>query len=255
MFSSVQHSYSIRAMKTLGRIFIYAVLAAVGFGQTQDKIEWGEKFNSDGATLVLKEIGRTRIKNQTVVTYNAYASGLPKDVGYTLWTRLVGSKPQPVADAYINKDGLVVNVRADPARNIAEDPIDLKVFAGRGEPKLFGLIADDGQVRAFGEVVPFPIENKCGQCSISATMKMPNYFMVSIVVTGLQPREQFQVDEQSGNEASQTKATAESDGSYRSILMPVVKGQSSGTFRFNVNGKSCQVGVEAPWGQGSYVIQ
>jgi len=242
-------------MKSLGRILIYAVLAAVGFGQTQEKIEWGEKFNSDGATLVLKEIGRTRIKNQTVVTYNAYASGLPKDVEYTLWTKLVDREPRGVADAYINKDGLVVNVLADPARNIAEDPINLKVFAGRGEPKLFGLIANDGHVRAFGEVVPFPIENKSGQCSIFATMKMQNYFMVSIVVTGLQPREEFQIDQQSGNEAAQTKATAESDGSYRVILMPFVKGQSSGTFRFTVNGKSCLVGVEAPWGQGSYAIQ
>jgi hypothetical protein len=84
---------------------------------------------------------------------------------------------------------------------------------------------------------------------------MQNYFMVSIVVTGLQPREEFQIDQQSGNEAAQTKATAESDGSYRVILMPFVKGQSSGTFRFTVNGKSCLVGVEAPWGQGSYAIQ
>lgn len=242
-------------MKTIGRLFTLGVLAAVGFAQTQDKIEWGEKFNSDGATLILKEIGRTRIKNQTVITYNAFASGLPKDVDYTLWTRLVGSEPQAVADAYINKDGLVVNILADPARNIAEDPINIKVFAGLGEPKNFGLIANDGHVRAFGQVVPFPIENKAGQCSISATMSMPNYFMVSIVVTGLQPREEFQIDQQSGNEGAQTKATAEVDGSYRVILMPFVKGQSSGKVRFNVNGKSCRVGVEAPWGQGSYVIQ
>jgi hypothetical protein len=242
-------------MKTLERLFIYAILVAVSFGQTQDKIEWGEKFNSEGATLVLKESGRIRVKNQTVVAYNAFASGLPKDVEYTLWTRLVGSEPQAVADAYINKDGLVVSVLADPARNTAEDPINLKVFAGLGEPKEFGLIANDGHVRAFGQVVPFPIENKAGQCSISATMGMQNYFMVSIVVIGLQPREEFQIDQRSGNEAAQTKATAEADGSYRVLLFPFVKGQSSGKVRFNVNGKSCRVGVEAPWGQGSYVIQ
>jgi hypothetical protein len=242
-------------MKTIGGLFVFGVWAAVGFAQRQDKIEWGEKFNSDGATLVLKESGRIRVKNQTVITYNAFASGLPKDVEYTLWTRLVGSEPQCIADAYINKDGLVVNVLADPARNIAEDPIHIKVFAGRGEPKNFGLIANDGHVRAFGQVVPFPIESKAGQCSISATMGMPNYFMVSIVVAGLQPREDFQIDQQSGNEGAQTKATAEVDGSYRVILMPFVKGQSSGKVRFNVNGKSCQIGLKVPWSQGSYVIQ
>jgi hypothetical protein len=36
---------------------------------------------------------------------------------------LVGSDPQSVANAFINKDGLVVNVLADPAHGVAEDPI------------------------------------------------------------------------------------------------------------------------------------
>jgi hypothetical protein len=41
-----------------------------------------------------------------------FVSGLPKDVEYTLWTRLAGRDPQSVADALISKDGLVVNVLA-----------------------------------------------------------------------------------------------------------------------------------------------
>lgn len=78
---------------------------------------------------------------------------------------LVGSDPQSVANAFINKDGLVVNVLADPAHGVAEDPINLKVVAGRGEPKLFGVISDDGRFRVFAEVVPFPIEDSAGLVS------------------------------------------------------------------------------------------
>jgi len=218
-------------------------------------MEWGEKFNSNGATLVLKEAGRSRASGQTVITYKLFASGLPKDVEYTLWMRLVGANPQAVANAFINKDGLVVNAMSDPVHNVAEDPINLRLVAGRGEPKQFAVIANDGGYQVFGQVVPFPIEKTGGPCSISATMVGQNYSAVSIVVTGLQSKEEFQIDQRSGSEAGRAKATAAEDGTYRTLVFPFVKDQSSGKFKFGVTAKACAVGVEVPWGQGSYVIQ
>lgn len=242
-------------MKILIASFVCCVLSVVCLRQTTEKLEWGEKYNSDGATLLLKEIGRNRTNGQTVITYNLYVAGLPKDLEYTLWTRLVGNNPQAVADAFVNKDGLVVSVLSDPAHNVAEDPINLKVVAGRGEPKLFAVIANDGRYRVFGQVVPFPIENTNGPCRISATMTGQNYIGVLVVVTGLQPKEEFQIAQRSGSEAGQTTATAAEDGTYRTLVLPFVKGQSWGKLKFNVNAKACTVNVEVPWGQGSYAIQ
>ncbi len=218
-------------------------------------MDWGEKFNSTGATLAVKELGRSRVNGQTIVTYNLFVSGLPRDAEYTLWTKLVGGNPQAVADAFINKDGLVVNVLSDPAHNVAEDPINVRVVAGLGEPKQFAVVANDGRYRVFGEVVPFPIEKTDGPCSISATMTGANYQSVFVVVTGLQPKEEFQTIQQSGNEGGSSKATAAADGSFRSVLFPFVKGQPSGTLRFKVNAKACAVDFQLPWGQGSYAIQ
>ena len=224
-------------------------------GQMKDNVEWGEKFNSDGATLVVKEAGRNRASGQTVITYNLYVSGLPKDAEYTLWVRPVGANPQAVADAYINKDGLVVSVLSDPAHNVAEDPINLKVVAGRGEPKQFAVIANDGQFRVFGQVVPFPIRNTSGPCSISATMMAQNYSVVSVVVTGLQSKEDFQVIQRSGSEEAQAKATATEDGTYKTLVFPFVKGQPTGKLKFSVTAKACALMIEVPWGQGSYTAQ
>jgi len=51
-----------------------------------------------------------------------------------------------------------------------------------------------------------------GPCSISATMVGQNYSAVSIVVTGLQSKEEFQIDQRSGSEAGRAKATAAEDG-------------------------------------------
>lgn len=240
--------------KLIASFLFFSVLFAC-LGQAQDRVEWGEKFNSAGATLLLKETGRVRANNQTVVTYSLIAAGLPKDGEYTLWTRLPGGAPQAVADAFINENGLVVSVLADPKKNIAEDPINLKVVAGRGEPKQFGLIANDSSYRAFGQAVPFPIENTAGPCRISATMMARNYSAVLIVITGLQANEELQLEQRSGSEGGQGKGTTGADGSYRTLIYPAVKGQASGKLRFSATAKSCSVALEMPWGDGSYVIQ
>lgn len=242
-------------MKSIVTFVIVCISSVACFGQSRGSIEWGENFNTGGATLLVKEVGRGRTNKQTVVTYNLFASGLPKDLEYTLWTRLPGEQPQETAAAYINKDGLIVNVLADPANGIAEDPINLRVLAGRGEPKLFALISTDAHYRAFGQAVPFPIENALGPCRISATMMSREYNSVFVALTGLQPKEEFQVVQKSGNEGGQTKHTAEADGTFRTLVFPAAKGQSSGKFQLTVTAKSCTVGLEVPWGQGSYVIQ
>lgn len=242
-------------MKTLVMILVCAVSSAAYFGKVQDKTDWGERFNSQGATLVLKETGRTSVNGQTMITYRMFASGLPKEVDYTLWTRPVGSGPRSIADAFINRDGLIVNVLADPSHGVVEDPIDLKVLAGRGEPKSFAVISNDAHYRVFAEVVPFPVENSVGPCKLSAIMMSPDYFVVQLVATGLQPREEFQIESQSGDERGQSKATASDDGSYRTTVLPFVKGQTSGKLKFSVNGKACSLAVEVPWGKGSYVVQ
>ena len=106
--------------------------AAPSFAQTvPSRDQWGEKFNSPGAKLTYKDIGRTTIDGKTVITYNLFASGIPKDQHYALCVLNVGMDPRAVADAYLNGDGKVVNVMADPARHIAEDPIDAKAFGGK----------------------------------------------------------------------------------------------------------------------------
>ena len=38
-------------------------------------------------------------------------------------------------------------------RKVAEDAINLKVVAGKGEPKRFAVISNDGEHRVFGQVI------------------------------------------------------------------------------------------------------
>jgi hypothetical protein len=200
--------------------------------------QWGEKFNSPGAKLTYKEVGRTAIQSRTIITYNLFASGLPA-----------------VADAYLNGDGKVVNVLAGSERNIAEDPINVKVFGGKGEPIQLALISDDDRLLVFTEVIPFPIEETAGSCHLSAIETAPYYFGILIRGTGFQPDEELAIEEQSENESARLKAKADDQGRYNASLFPFVKGKKSGKARFVVSAKSCRIGIEFPWGAGSYHYQ
>jgi hypothetical protein len=217
--------------------------------------QWGEKFNSPGTKLTYKEVGRTAIQSRTIITYNLFASGLPKGQHYILCILNVGSDPQAVADAYLNGDGKVVNVLAGSERNIAEDPINGKVFGGKGEPIQLALISDDDRVRVFTEVIPFPIEETAGSCHLSAIETAPYYFGILIRGTGFQPDEELAIEEQSENESARLKAKADDQGRYNASLFPFVKGKKSGKARFVVSAKSCRIGIEFPWGAGSYHYQ
>lgn len=240
---------------TIPVIAVLAISLTSAGQSAPNKNEWGEKFNSNGATLTFKEIGRGQANGQTIITYNLYASGLPKNVSYGLWNKIVGSEPRALTDAYINNDGKIVNVLADPARNIAEDPINIKAVAGMGEPKLFAVISDDGMHRAFAQVIPFPIERKSGPCQISVVMLAKDYAYVQIRVTGLQPGEELQTDANSEEEAGHGAGHATDQGIYDALVGPEVRGKVSGKARFTVTAKSCTVGIEFPWGQGSYHLQ
>ena len=236
---------------------ILTVLAHIPLAAAQlpRKEDWGERFNSPGTKLTYKEIDRTKMQGRTVITYSLFATGLPKDQHYVLCLLNVGSEPRGVTDAYLNEDGKVVNVLADPAHGVKEDPINAKVFGGKGEPIQFALVSDDGNLRAFAEIIPFPVEETIGPCHLSLIETGPYYSGVLIRVTGLQARESLDIELSSENEGGKSKAAADGDGTYNAALLPTVKGKKAGEARYLVTAKSCQIGIRFLWGEGSYQYQ
>jgi len=130
-----------------------------------------------------------------------------------------------------------------------------KAFGGKGEPIQFALISDDASLRAFAEIIPFPVEETVGPCHLSLIETGPHYFDVLIRLTGLQPRESLDIELRSENEGGKSKAAAEADGTYNAAILPTVKGNKAGKTHYDVTAKSCQIGIEFPWGEGSYQYQ
>src|SRR5277367_2931117 len=237
--------------------FILLVTASLtcAAGGTFSNDDWGERFNTAGTKLVIKEAGRSRIEGRTIVVYELFASGFPLNLKYSLWMRLVESSPQLAADALLNSDGRVVSRVADLAHGVAEDPINLKVFAGRGEPKELALISTDGKFRAFGQVIPFPLDSFNKGCHLSAVMTGANYRGVYIDTTGFLPAENLLVEARSDIQDIQKQDKATDQGTYEAALLPFIKGRRSGRLQFKIVAKSCEVAVEIPWGEGSYQVQ
>lgn len=215
--------------------------------------DWSRGANSPGSTLTLKETGRNDLQGRTVVSYRLFASGLPKGQHFTLWTWNLGSEPQAVADAFINPDGLIVNRLGDATHK--EDPIDIRVSAGRGERKRFALTSDDWAMQAFAEAVPFPLEQSANGCRLSVEMSAPNYAGVVLHGSGFQPNETLTINLASGPEGGKQQASATPDGTYTAAIFPAVKGQKSGNASVMIASPKCSVAVQFPWGDGSYRLQ
>jgi hypothetical protein len=65
-----------------------------------------------------------------------------------------------------------------------------------------------------------------------------SYFGILVVMRSLQAKEELLIDQRSGSERAETKATG-ADGAYGAFVVPVFKRQRSAQFQFNVNAKAC----------------
>jgi hypothetical protein len=237
-------------------LFFAAIFSSAFSGQDkQFTDDWIKRANFPGSTLTLTETGRDILNGSTVVSYRLFASGLPKGQHFTLWLWTLGSEPQAVADAFINPDGLVVNRLADMMHKISEDPINLKMVAGRGEPKRVALTSDDWTLQAFAEAIPFPLEQSANGCKLAVEMTAPDYAGVVLNGSGFQPGESLSVESVSGTESGKQKTGATAAGTYTAVIFPKVKGQRSGKVNVTITSPRCSVAVQIPWGEGSYKIQ
>jgi hypothetical protein len=91
-------------------------------------------------------------------------------------------------------------------------PIDLVVYAGKAEPKRFGLVSDDeAHVRGFMGVVPFPNSTTDKGCRLESIIGTPNGESTFIQGDGFEPNAELTIDSQSYDE----KHRAVSSGSFR----------------------------------------
>jgi hypothetical protein len=83
-----------------------------------------------------------------------------------------------------------------------------------------------------------------GPCTAIVKREGP---LFSFEVFGLEPGESFPVSSISAGERIDFAATASKDGYYLVVLVPNVKGRSSGIARVEFESRRCRIRVSFPW--------
>jgi hypothetical protein len=213
---------------------------------------FGKDISSPGVELSLKETNRSRSADRTLVTYSLYGTGLPSDTTYTLiQVQLDGSMPTVMEGVTLNAKGEAICAGREGTckGDGPNDPIDLVAYAGKGEPKRFGLVSNDEEhVKGFVVVVPFPNTKSDKGCRLESIIGMPNGELTFIQGSGFEPSAELTIDSESYGEKHHDKGIAQADGSYFLTLMPYVTGKKSGKTTIEVKSKNCDPKLTFEWG-------
>lgn len=217
---------------------------------------FGKDLNSSGVDLTLKEIGRSRIDDRSVVQYELYATGFRANSDFTLFqVQMDGSTVKRAEGVTLDKNGRAIcgGEKGKCQGNGPDDPIILVVSAAIGEPKRFILVSNDTlQSKGFVSVTPYPNAAIDGSCRLESVLGSENGELIFIQGSGFAPGTDLAVDSQSYGEKRQQSVRAGTDGSYFATLMPYVQGKKSGTTVFQVKSKTCSPTITFKWGENSY---
>ena len=208
--------------------------------------------NSPGVELSLKEIGRSRAADRTLVTYELYATGLSQNTTFSPFQiQINGSLIKNLSGVTLDREGRAICAgRKDTCQgNGPNDPIDLIVYAGKSEPKRFALISDDeAHLKGFVAVVPFPNSTRDKGCNLESIIGTAQGEVTYIQGTGFEPGEDLITDSESYAEKHHEVAKADANGSYFAAVLPNVLGKKSGKTVWEVRGKNCDPKLTFLWG-------
>ena len=138
---------------------------------------FGRITNSPGVELSLREVKRSRTSDRTLVTYQLYTTGLPKDLTYNLLQVQINGKVLRFIDGVtLDSDGRAICAgrKGTCSGKSPNSPIDLVFFAGKTEPKRLSLVSNDSsQLKGFIAVVPFPNETTDKGCRLESIIGTP----------------------------------------------------------------------------------
>jgi hypothetical protein len=213
---------------------------------------FGKDMSSSGVELSLKEIVRSHAEDRTLVKYDLYASGFLPKTSFTLYqVQLDGSVVKTLERVTLTNQGLAIcGGTGDMCQNSGpDDPVELIVYAGKGEPKRFGLVSDDEtHAKGFVSVVPFPNSTSDKGCSLESIIGTPNGEVTYIQGSGFDSNAELTIDGESYGEKHHDLGKAQADGSYFLTLMPYIVGKNSGKTNIEVKSKKCSPKLTFEWG-------
>jgi hypothetical protein len=212
-----------------------------------------------GVDVQLRESSRSQVEGHTVVDYDLFAKGIPRNDTYTLFqVQLDGSLVENLQGITFDERGTAIceGRKGTCQGNGPDDPIGINMSGAKGEPKRFVLIPSSDKNKKFLiYVVPFPNFETDGKCRLESILGSSNGELIFIEASGFVPNEELTVDSKSYGEAKHYKAHADLNGSYFAALLPFVSGKASGSTQFAVATHTCNPTLTFDWGRGADHLQ
>jgi len=243
-----------RAIAVVGSVqFLFATCVSP---QALTSRTWGPKFATTGASLELKRVGPIGESSSGYsANYTVEVFGFAPSTSVDLWIWRVGKEPQVLAsdfkvkgrDLVCDKPPLSAFGQKVTCRGPAQ-AAEMAISAIQGEPVAVALISHDKKTRVFAKVVPLPFEVVQDTCRISVEREDQGGTLFVATALGLRPNESFNAAMASENELAKLSGKADSNGIWRTMFSPVVKGRSSGTGSIDIQSESCQLHLDYRWG-------
>ena len=214
--------------------------------------------NPQGLRIQFQKIEDVKLADGHSGRFRLLAPGVPEKQGYTLAVWRIGTEVKYTqGQVYANAKGLLMwhlptpdQEQKDALESADEIEVDLK--AARGEPIRYMLESPDGKLFVPGTIVPYPIVSEDGKCRLEARLGFPEAEGLVVYVNGLQPGAFVPLQTATEGETHSPTMTVDAKGNAVAIVAPYVAGKNMGVVKISVAVPACTVGVDVPWGDGSY---
>jgi hypothetical protein len=213
------------------------------------------KLSTPGITVVVREVARSNGGGHLMVQYHAFVTGAPKDQTYGLVTWPINSADpvEQMKGLSVGADGIVICAGRTPEQcgdpNKKDDPVEFTFAPVRGEIFRVALVSTDNKTKIFFAVVPDPLVNTSGTCSLEAIRVLPNFEMALIRAKGFQPNEDLAYASKSEDEKIDRKVKADGNGGYSVVDLPGVINHQNGTATVKITGTGCAPEISFKWGK------
>ncbi|MFN8498682.1 MAG: hypothetical protein U0641_12590 [Anaerolineae bacterium] len=209
-----------------------SAVAAFPFSAGSRYHPWHPSKSSPGVSVTL-ESGDNPLGSMPL--YKWRLEGFPPDKTYGVYLMSTGRQVTKLFDGYHLGDRGFQDVSFITTRFV------------RGEPLAVAAMSDDGSVKGYGVVIPFPIEaTGDGGCRMGAELMSTDGTKWAMYGEGFEPGEDVAVTMQlPKGKPDRFTDKANADGTLDEGL----SADMEGAFSITAQGRSCTVTLEFPWGK------
>jgi hypothetical protein len=184
--------------------------------------------------------------------YHLRASGVPRDVVFSVWTKEFGGAFQEVLRRFrLDETGMLVGFDQSGQSQRLDRVALVPESYPRGAAWEVGLVSDDGTIMAFAKVIPKPITARSGACTLSLELvsRRGDRFLAS--GSGFAPGEVVAVEWRESERTVKRLERVGGDGQLPPDVLSHRASEVDHQARYSVTGRDCALALDYEWGDAA----